>query len=91
MSEPIKVGDLVYVARGDCNCHLGRIYQVARMQPLPPGWVSCRQCRQHQRFEAATWAIEKDGAHLPIGFPVAWLGKIDPPALEVEREAEEAA
>jgi hypothetical protein len=88
VNQPIRVGDLVMVVRGNCNCNLGHMYRVARLDGLGTGWVTCKQCGSHNHFSPEQWAIANDGPNMPTGFPCAWLKRI-PPLTEPTEQTNE--
>ena len=85
MSEPIKAGDLVYVARDCCGAHLGATWTVAKVWRAT--WC-CAKCGAIGDTVIATRTDQRRGAvcHAPL----SWLRRIDPlPNTEREPASEE--
>lgn len=76
MSEPIKVGDLVYVARDCCGRYLGRIFVV---EIFGTGSAECAFCKTWHRNVtlAADNSIQALGNHGNLGL-IHWLRRIPP-------------
>ena len=94
MSEPIKAGDLVVVVR-TLNCcdrdrgALGKIFTVEQL--IPATKFHCQAC-------LAVWSGNNTGARLAVGYnragdpgswPLTFLIKINPPALDETHDTSE--
>lgn len=89
MSEPIKDGDTVYIARVDHPCAergLGRVY-VFKTKALPHTGIRCQFCGERDI------ALPNEDCHSTVGangVPKRWLKRIPPLAdLEGEKQKED--
>jgi len=87
MSEPISVGDLVYVARPrKCGCthNLGLVFRVAKLLQVLEGEMGkCRGCGERYRAKGGSWMARGNEMNYAIG--LFRLRRI-PPLSELEGE-----
>ena len=82
MSEPIKVGDLVYVARDCCGAWVGWTFFVVQLHA--PQLSLCPHCHYknvHTLAENPSWDCPGQLCYAPV----EWLRRI-PPLSELESE-----
>jgi hypothetical protein len=73
----IKVGDLVMVVRDHaCVPRVGHIYTVAGFGNN----FHCRKCKEIFRGSVALLSAKNYQGPGPVGLPISWLKRIDPPA-----------
>ncbi len=81
----IVPGDLVAVVRGGHVCDLGHTFHVESIYSDDYGWY-CEKCGTAFQLtgKMTAYADRGDG----YVYPVSWLLKIEPPALESDTQAE---
>lgn len=78
MSDPIKVGDLVYVYKDCCGLYLGFVFTVYEIIPLRKGdTISCTFC-SYRREEAGLLLALPNYRRAFTFVPVEWLKKFRP-------------